>query len=621
MGPINVADHPEVPVFRYPRGRALAALTLALGLVTAPAHAQDYPRLGLHVQLYQNGFPMITGNDVGGPFDTSVLDAIARYDEVTFGASPASEYRPDLVAQLRTRHPGIHVIGYVMAENIYLGPNTPDSLVNLPTRIRRLVRDDGAWLYNRSGGIYSFVNINFAKRDGSGRYTVAEDLANLFADVVGTTGVWDGMFFDYFCDGVLWSQTPAESIDVVRAGYTTQTAFDAAWLAGSQAFANRMRTRVGPNFVLIGNCGLGTKYSTMNGWMRENFPNQNGGTWYANMLPSPGGYLTDETHFRQPTHGYLFTAWQSPQDPYSVTNTRKVRYGLGSAALGNGYGIFAPSNLDVTTYPYEYWWYDEYAVDLVSGRADSSLAHAGWLGQALGNAYQMVWPGTGPDAVSNPGFETDVTSGWNFGAFVPATIARDTSNAAVGSACARITVPAAGVHTYDVTLASQGTLPLSAGGLYSATFWARALPPRDLPVVAGIQGAGQVAQGTVSLDSTWRQFQVALIPGTSQAAQLEFYLAGSAGQVWLDDVHLQAGASSVWRRDFQNGIVLVNPAGTPMTAPLGRPFRRILGMRDPATNDGSTVTQAAVPPGDALFLIGSDATPPAPVTDLHPTPN
>ncbi|HUK63480.1 MAG TPA: hypothetical protein VLV15_09105, partial [Dongiaceae bacterium] len=80
-------------MFRHPRGRALAAVALALGLMTAPAHAQGYPRLGLYFRLYQNGFPMITGGDVGGPFDTSVLDAIARYDEVIFGASPASEYR------------------------------------------------------------------------------------------------------------------------------------------------------------------------------------------------------------------------------------------------------------------------------------------------------------------------------------------------------------------------------------------------------------------------------------------------------------------------------------------------------------------------------------------------
>ena len=57
-----------------------------------------------------------------------------------------------------------------------------------------------------------------------------------------------------------------------------------------------------------------------------------------------------------------------------------------------------------------------------------------------------------------------------------------------------------------------------------------------------------------------------------------------------------------------------------MTVPLGRTFRRILGMRDRLTNDGAVITQETVPAGDARFLIGSDTTAPAGVTDLHPTP-
>ena len=105
------------------------------------------------------------------------------------------------------------------------------------------------------------------------------------------------------------------------------------------------------------------------------------------------------------------------------------------------------------------------------------------------------------------------------------------------------------------------------------------------------------------------------------AVQLQFYVGLLQGDLWLDDVHLQAGASSIFRRDFQNGTVLVNPATSTMTVPLGRPFRRILGFRDTAVNDGATVTQVSVPPSDALFLIGTDVTPPAPISDLHPEPN
>ena len=85
-----------------------------------------------------------------------------------------------------------------------------------------------------------------------------------------------------------------------------------------------------------------------------------------------------------------------------------------------------------------------------------------------------------------------------------------------------------------------------------------------------------------------------------------FCLAADDGDVWLDDVHFQAGATNVYRRDFQNGIVLVNPAAQALTVPLEPTFRRILGTADPVVNDGSMVTEVTVPPSDALFLIGGD---------------
>ena len=55
--------------------------------------------------------------------------------------------------------------------------------------------------------------------------------------------------------------------------------------------------------------------------------------------------------------------------------------------------------------------------------------------------------------------------------------------------------------------------------------------------------------------------------------------------MWLDDIHLQNDVTNLYRRDFQNGIVLVNPAAQVMTAPLEREYRKILGTRDPVIND------------------------------------
>jgi hypothetical protein len=149
------------------------------------------------------------------------------------------------------------------------------------------------------------------------------------------------------------------------------------------------------------------------------------------------------------------------------------------------------------------------------------------------------------------------------------------------------------------------------------TLWAKASTPRTLTVNAALP-VGGLASSPLAIDTTWRQYQIAFRPASSGTVNLKLYLSDAAGDVWLDDLHLQAGATTLYRRDFQNGVVLVNPSSEDLTVSLEREYRKILGRVDPATNDGSLVTQATVPASDALFLIGDDQIPPSTVGDLLP---
>lgn len=599
------------------RSAFVALIAAFLSGIAVPGAAQDYPRLGLYGSIRGDGTPYV-GAD--GQVDPIVADQVARYHEVILDASPCSEYRPDVLAALRARRPGIRLLAYVLGHSIW-DVHHADSLVQFPTRYNHLVRDLDGYLYDKFGGWYSIANVNLAKRDASGNYVVAESLAVLFDEVILKSGLWDGLFLDIYCDDLAWSQSPAESIDVVRAGYPDITAFDAAWRAAGDTLASRLRSRAGPGAILVGNCGFGTKYAWFNGWMRENFPYQDGGTWYENMFRAPGGYFTDDARFRPPPHNYIFTA-QGSANPYDANNARKVRYGLGSAALGDGYGVFGPSDRSVLTAPYHTYWYDEYAVDLATGRATSSIAGTGWLGQPLGPAWQMIWVGTAQDAVSNPDFESDVTSGWRLSVGSPAsaTLAQDSTTAASGAASARVAIAATAATDWYVTFSTQGSVPVTVGATYSATFWARASTPRTITVVAAPPGGGGLAYRPVAIGTTWERYQVALLPVSSGSAMLQFYLGGDVGDVWLDDVHFQAGATSLYRRDFANGFVLVNPSDAALTVPLGVTVQKILGTVDPATNDGAPVTQATVPPADALFLLSQDRLAPAAIRDLRLNP-
>jgi hypothetical protein len=267
------------------------------------------------------------------------------------------------------------------------------------------------------------------------------------------------------------------------------------------------------------------------------------------------------------------------------------------------------------------WWYDEYAVDPATARSSSERSHVGWLGQPRGPHYQMIWLGSGPDGVSHPGFETDVTSGWQFWTDVGASVAHDATQAAVGSGSARVTVPAAAPQTWQASFRATSTLLVSAGQLHSATFWARASKPRTIEVALAYTGGGVGAQ-VVAVGTTWQRYQVSIVPNSTARVALSFMLAGADGQVWIDDAHLQAGATTLYRRDFERGAILLNPSNGDLTVPLEREYRRIRGLVDPLTNDGARVTQVTVRAQDALFLLGGeDVTPPATIDDLRVDPS
>ena len=86
--------------------------------------------------------------------------------------------------------------------------------------------------------------------------------------------------------------------------------------------------------------------------------------------------------------------------------------------------------------------------------------------------------------------------------------------------------------------------------------------------------------------------------------------------MWIDDAHFYRTGINVYRREFERGIVLVNPSSDPMPVLLEQPCRRIQGVVDPA-NDGSLLTTATVPGWDALFLLKASVlvAAPSPVPD------
>lgn len=90
---------------------------------------------------------------------------------------------------------------------------------------------------------------------------------------------------------------------------------------------------------------------------------------------------------------------------------------------------------------------------------------------------------------------------------------------------------------------------------------------------------------------------------------------GYYGVQWFDEYDSNLGSATsappagpwqkgVWRRDFTNGIALVNPKGNgPQTVTLGGTFFKLKGSQDPAVNNGQKVTQVTLQDRDGIILM------------------
>ena len=90
---------------------------------------------------------------------------------------------------------------------------------------------------------------------------------------------------------------------------------------------------------------------------------------------------------------------------------------------------------------------------------------------------------------------------------------------------------------------------------------------------------------------------------------------GYYGVQWFDEYNAKLGTAvgaapagpwqkGLWRRDFTNGIALVNPKGNgAQTVTLGDTFVKLKGTQDPAVNNGQKVTQVTLPDRDGIILL------------------
>ncbi len=247
-----------------------------------------------------------------------------------------------------------------------------------------------------------------------------------------------------------------------------------------------------------------------------------------------------------------------------------MRFGLALTLMDDGY--FAHEFGD--TWHGNDWWYDELDAD---------------LGYPLGPAQRAeIGFDPGPNLVENGGFETPITSPWSFwassGDGCIASVTRDATTAAEGNASARVTITATSGTDWHVEF-SQRNRSLTAGISYDLAFWAKADITRTI-TLSSQRGSPPWTNyglwGEVTAGPAWQPITVTFeANATVSDARIQFLAGALTGTVWLDDVRLTRHPPDVFRREFDNGLVLLNGTRAWQRIAAGAGFARLIGTQAP----------------------------------------
>jgi len=479
----------------------------------------------------------------------------------------------DQVTALRAAEPG--VIALMGADATYAGPwlILPDDYYLKDTQGNRIqIAPDGIYM----------LNLTMPE--------VAEGVANLTYQLMATRGlVDDGVFLDNVFPTISWLGTDylGNPVQISSAGNgvaDNPVTLDTQWRAGLLLELNTLRNLL-PWGYLGGHLsepwdaqlmslfnGDSVVFDAVN--VREgemsfgDFWNDYQSWFLQGLSPSIAQVQSGPPNII--SYGYGYQPLQTlPASTIAFAQTfyPNMRFGLATALMNDGFFTYDMGDTECCVN----WWYDEYDFH---------------LGQPLGPAVR-VGSGPGPNLLTNGGFENGL-AGWslfvNNDGQASATVTLDNSIAAEGSAAAHIDVTSADSGSWDVNL-FQASLPVAAGANYQVQFWARSDSPRTITVDVASSNPPYANYGLdseVSLDTTWRLDTLTFVSSaTATDGTLQFDVGDVAGNVWIDGVQYFQQAPDLFRRDFSQGVALLNGAAVPQTVALAPGLQRFTGAQAP----------------------------------------
>lgn len=484
-------------------------------------------------------------------------------------------FKPEQIRQLRKVNPHILVLTSL---NAIEDPNLPDDYYLKDIHGQRVEVWPG------------YYRLNLTKS-----YVAEHQAQRAYELILNSDLMFDGIFFDNVMTTQSWQTQNIYGqpflVDANEDGVQDDPkTFDAAWKAGVFYELATFRALM-PHAIVSGH-----SMNIDEPGIASYFNGISMGFWPANVIEG-------EMLFEQVWHTY--ESWHRLAQPPVVTMFEASP--LDQIAYGYGYAPWAdipPSTLEFarTYYPwmrfglaltfmndgyfaYEYgdtwhgqdWWYDELDFD---------------LGYPIGPAQQIELANhDSQNLVENGNFEQPTAAPWTFwanqSADYVATVTRDTGDAAVGAASTRVDIETTAGTSWQITLA-QYNRSLERNTIYDLTFWAKSDQPRTISLYmqkGSPEWDGYGLSQKVPIGTTWQEYTVSFAANaTIDDARLQFAFGETTGTVWLDHVRLNRHPADLYRREFTNGLVLLNGSRDPQEIAVGPGWQRLFGQQAPRTD-------------------------------------
>ena len=570
--------------------------------VTAGVNEHPYPRIA---NIYwQTAFD---------PAPT--IEALARWQVLVLNPI----WTPAQLAQVRALNPTVKIFFMV---NLYSMPQ-PGTTAD-PWHIENIdyALQNDLWWYDTNSAIASdwpdtwMVNVTpWSATPAQGHWL--QFFAGQVVELIDSHPDLDGIFFDNFWKQISWQQgwrqldsdcNPTHRPQACDGVADSNEDLDTMWNAALRSFAADLHarfdsletSRARPLAILTNNSA--DYFESLNGTMHEYFPSGHGGidygnsygyNWWQEMFQYPGGYLVSPFN----TSPYVVKVLNAEARVVNNDLSRHVqtanferhkRFCLVSALLGDGYLSLDAGHLGHGSL----WWEPEY---------DHAGRGTGYLGMPLGPPQRLL-QATGSHVLGDPGFDA-IDSPWKAAPFdAVGTYTLDTTEFVSAPSAARIDISAApGPSAFKIW---QPGIDLESNVTYTLRFRARADQGQVLRLWLSSPDCPDprcLFEHAYALPLQWTLFETSFTSFATTQASLDMFL-DSIGTVWLDDFEIREGDTRLFRRDFDNGIVLLNVTSETRIIDFEQTYHR-LGIPMSDVFDGQAINSETLAASDGRILL------------------